>query len=290
MCLGFGGAALLIPGRQSLAKNSNRSQRNASPPSWLTLPATPKLSQPIKQGYAPANGAQVFFAQFGAGSPIIFLHGGLANSEYWGNQVNELAKRYLVTVMDTRGHGRSPMTSNYFSYGLFAKDVLALMDYLKINRAAIVGWSDGAITGFQLALFNSDRVSALFAFGANTDLSGLRPGGSKTGVFPTFASRCRGEYLTLSPKPEKWRDLQLGLSAMWRREPNFTKVQLAKIKLPVMVADGAHDEIIKIEHTRQIAESIASSQLTIFADASHFAMMQLPEQFNSALVEFLRSP
>jgi pimeloyl-ACP methyl ester carboxylesterase len=261
------------------------SAQGAAP--WLTLPATPGLPKPMREGLAPVNGIQVFFAQFGAGPPVILLHGGLANSDYWGNQIAELAKLFLVTVMDTRGHGRSPLTSDRFGYGLFAQDVVALMNHLAIDRAAIVGWSDGAITGIQLALTDSSRVSALFAFGANTDLNGLKLGGSKTGVFPEFAARCRREYFALSPNPKKWGDLQRGLIAMWRSEPSFSRDQLAKLRLPVMIADGAHDEIIKLEHTKRIAEAVKASRLKIFPDASHFAMLQVTKQFNSTLIDFL---
>jgi pimeloyl-ACP methyl ester carboxylesterase len=251
------------------------------------LPATPSLPKPKREGIAPVNGTQIFFAQFGSGAPILLLHGGLANSDYWGNQIAELASRFLVTVMDTRGHGRSPLTSDRFSYGLFAQDVVALMNHLAIDRVAIVGWSDGAITGIQLALTNSSRVSALFAFGANTNLNGLKLGGSKTGIFPEFAARCRREYLALSPHPEKWGDLQRGLSTMWRSEPSFSRDQLASIHLPVMIADGAHDEIIKPEHTKRIAEAVKASRLKIFPDASHFAMLQVAKQFNITLMDFL---
>jgi len=99
------------------------------------------------------------------------LHGGLATSDYWGLQVEKLAKAYTVTVMDTRGHGRSPVMSRSFSYRQFAEDVATLLDQLGIERIAIVGWSDGAITGLELAMAKPDRVSKLFAVGASMSRS-----------------------------------------------------------------------------------------------------------------------
>ena len=68
--------------------------------------------------------------------------------------------------MDTRGHGRSARDVRSFSYGLFAEDAAGLLDFLKIPQVSIVGWSDGAVTGLQLAMKRPDRVSKLFAFGA----------------------------------------------------------------------------------------------------------------------------
>jgi pimeloyl-ACP methyl ester carboxylesterase len=254
---------------------------------WLTLPATPKLPNPIRQGLAPVNGVKIFFAQFGIGLPVLFLHGGLANSNYWGRQVEDLSRNYLVTVMDTRGHGRSPFISGKLSYEVFAKDTVALMDYLEISRSAVIGWSDGAITGLQLALTQPDRLSGLFAFGANSNLGGLKPGGAKTGVFPSFISRCHKEYLELSPNPDRWPQLERSLGAMWRSEPNYSSAQLATIKLPVTIADGEYDEIIKRENTREIAASIKGARLVILPNVSHFAMLQDASGFDAAVRGFL---
>ena len=147
-------------------------------PVWLSLPPTPNIPSPMRSELAPVNGISIYFAQFGdAGPPLLLLHGGLGNSNYWGHQITELAKRFSVTVMDTRGHGRSPLTSRAFSYGLFAQDAVGLLDFLQIPAAAVVGWSDGAITGLQLAIAKPDRISKLFAFGANSTLGGLKPDG-----------------------------------------------------------------------------------------------------------------
>jgi pimeloyl-ACP methyl ester carboxylesterase len=74
---------------------------------------------------------------------------------------------------------------------------------------------------------------------------------------------------------------------MWRTEPNFSKKQLAQIRCRVVVSDGEHDEIIKPEHTRQIAATIPGARLVIQRNVSHFAMLQDPSQFNSALSAFL---
>jgi pimeloyl-ACP methyl ester carboxylesterase len=76
-------------------------------PQWLTLPPTPVLPGTNGNGYAPVNGIEIRYAMFGRGEPVILLHGGLANSNYWGNQVPVLAKDYQVIVIDSRVHGRS---------------------------------------------------------------------------------------------------------------------------------------------------------------------------------------
>src|SRR5262252_6130180 len=147
---------------------------------WLTLPPTPTLPETARSGYLTLNGISVWHAQFGKGPHVLLLHGGLADSNYWGHQVRALAQDFTVTVMDTRGHGRSPVMSRAFSYRIFAEDTVALLDALKIPSAALVGWSDGAITGLQLAMTQPDRIAKLFAFGANATTDGLNPNGSKS--------------------------------------------------------------------------------------------------------------
>src|SRR5215470_3342100 len=159
----------------------------AEPP-WLQLPPTPTLPKASKSGLAEVNGVKIWYATFGRGTPVILLHGGLANSNYWGRMVPELAARHQVIVMDSRGHGRSTRSSEPIGYDLMASDVLAVMDFLKIDKAAIVGWSDGAIIGLDIAINHPSRLTRLFAFAANSDPSGVADI-SKSDVFNAFIAR-----------------------------------------------------------------------------------------------------
>jgi pimeloyl-ACP methyl ester carboxylesterase len=257
------------------------------PDAWLTLPPTPPLPVPAKSGLVQVNGTEVFYAQFGKGPPVLMLHGGLANSNWWGHQIRALAESFAVTVMDTRGHGRSPVTSSTFNYPLFAADAAALLDHLGIPAAAVIGWSDGAITGFELAMARPEKVARLFSFGANSSLDGMKPGGSRSALFTTYTSRCMREHAILSPHPEKWPQLVDGLRRMWRTQASFPQERLTALQMPVTVCDGEHDEIIRREHTERIAAAIPGAKLVLLPGVSHFAMVQNPEQFSQALLEFL---
>jgi pimeloyl-ACP methyl ester carboxylesterase len=261
-------------------------QSPATPP-WLTLPPTPPLPRPDKSGIAEVNGTRLFYAQFGHGTPVLLLHGGMGNSNYWGYQIESLAKNHLVTVVDTRGHGRSPVTSSAFSYDVFADDTVALIQFLQLPPTAIVGWSDGAVTGLILAMRKPELVARLFAFGANVSLDGIKAGGGRTPVFAAYSTRCKAEYRALSPDPDKWSKLVDGLRAVWHSELHITKRKLAAIKSPTTISDGQYDEIIRPEHAQEMAHAIPGARLVIQPDVSHFAMLQNPEQFNRALAEFL---
>jgi hypothetical protein len=112
---------------------------------WQSLPEPPALSSATRTGFVDVAGARLWYATYGAGPPVILLHGGLADSETWGGQVPALARSHRVVLIDTRGHGRSTRDDVPLTYELLAADVIGVMDNLKIAKADVVGWSDGAM-------------------------------------------------------------------------------------------------------------------------------------------------
>jgi pimeloyl-ACP methyl ester carboxylesterase len=257
----------------------------AEPP-WLTLPPTPNLPTPAKSGYAPINGIKIWYAIFGRGAPVILLHGGLANANYWGELVPALAPRYRVVVMDSRGHGRSSRDARPFGYDLMASDVLALMDFLKIDKTPVIGWSDGAIIGLDIAIRHPERLSKLFAFAANSDPSGVKDV-NQSPVFTSFIARARQEYEKLSPTPTEYDVFLTQITKMWETQPNWTGDDLANIKVPTWIVDADHDEAIKRENTLFMADHIPDSGLLIEPRVSHFAFLQDAQQFNADVLHFL---
>jgi len=257
---------------------------------WQRLPAPAAMPKAEESGYAPVNDIQMYYAVFGAGEPVILLHGGLGNSDYWGNQVPALAAHYKVVIADSRGHGRSARTDQPYSYQLMASDVLALMDYLKIDKAAIVGWSDGGIIGLDIAMNHPERLTKLFAFGANYNVAGLRDDIDSNQTFNAYIAKAGEDYRRLSKTPDQYDAFVEQISGMWNSQPDYTPEQLGKIRVPTMIADGAHDEAIRQEHTKELARLIPSARLLILPDVSHFAMWQNPAKFNQAVLDFLKAP
>jgi pimeloyl-ACP methyl ester carboxylesterase len=152
-----------------------------------------------------------------------------------------------------------------------------------------VGWSDGAITGLQLIMSGTEKVNGLFSFGANSSIHGLKAAGSRTPLFSQFVKRAQKEYALLSPRPNDWSNLLAGLQLMWRSQPDFAARQLATVKVPVVIADGDRDEIIKLADTERLAREIPAAHLLILRGVSHFAMLQAPDQFSSDLKKFLQT-
>jgi pimeloyl-ACP methyl ester carboxylesterase len=254
---------------------------------WEVLPSTPAPVPSERSGEASANGISIHCAVYGQGSPVILLHGGLANTDYWGNQIQALAPHHTVIAMDSRGHGRSTRDSRPYGYDLMADDVVALVDVLKVPKADIVGWSDGGILGLDLAMRHPNRVAKIFAFAANTVTSGVIDGVEKNPTFAAFIERAGHEYAALSATPKEYDAFVEQISKMWASQPNWTDAQLKAITAPVLVVDGDHDEAIKREHTEYIAATIPGAGLLILPNASHFAFLQDPGLFNYAVLHFL---
>ncbi|MDQ6908652.1 MAG: alpha/beta hydrolase, partial [Chloroflexota bacterium] len=112
------------------------------------------------EGYVQRDGARIWYATYGRGAPVVLLHGGLGHSGNWGYQVPALiASGYRPILIDSRGHGRSTRDVRPYMYELMASDVLAVLDELKLDHAAVVGWSDGACIALILAAQAPTRVA-----------------------------------------------------------------------------------------------------------------------------------
>lgn len=266
---------LLLASRPVAAQNS-----------WERLPPTPALPKTARTGTVAVNGVRLWYAIFGHGAPVILLHGGYANSNYWGFQVAALAPKFEVITIDSRGHGRSTWDGQAITYHLMAQDVIAAMDALYIPKAAVVGWSDGGIIGLDMAIHHPERLTKLFAFGANSNIAGTKdPGGNP--MFPLYKKRTREEYRQLSPAPSEFDAFSAQLGKMWDNEPNFSDAELRGIKVPTWIVDGDRDEIIKREDTDRMARLIPGAGELILPRTSHFAFLQDPKLFDDALLRFL---
>lgn len=262
----------------------------AATPVWQTLPPVPSLPATTRSGMMPVNDIRIWYAEFGAGKPVLLLHGGLASSNYWGHLVPFLVAHHrLVIVADSRGHGRSTRSTAPFGYDLMASDMLMLLDRLGFRRVDVVGWSDGAIIGLDLAMHDPARLDHLFAFGANTDPSGLRKDFDRTPVFGGFIRRSRFDYQALSPTPDQYDGFVSQIGHMWQSEPHWTRANLAAITVPTTIADGEHDEAIRQDHDQFMANSIPGARLVILPGVSHFAMLQAPALFDQAVLDAIGS-
>ena len=247
----------------------------------------PPLPAPTDQDYVENDGARIWYATYGTGPAVILLHGGLGHSGNWSHQVPTLTGAgYRVVLIDSRGHGHSTRDSRPFGYELMASDVLAVTDALSLEKPAIVGWSDGACTGLVLAARVPSRIAGVFFFACNMDPSGAREFEPGPIIDRCFGRHAR-DYAELSATPDQFWDLVDAVSLMQKTQPDYSASDLAAVRVPVAIVQSEHDEFIKPEHAEYLARSIPGAELTLLPGVSHFAPLQRPELFNSAIRSFL---
>lgn len=258
------------------------------------LPTPPALPAPDREGRVPHDGAEIWYAVYGAAAaddrpPVILLHGGDASSDIWGFQLPALiADHRQVIAIDSRGHGRSS-SDGRLGYELMEGDVIAVMDAAGARQADVVGWSDGAIISLVMAMKRPERVRRIFAFGANTDvIGGLNPLGMLAPASRRAERLLRDEYARDTGSTAGFDALMRAVMRMQLTQPNYLADKLAAIRGPaIAIADGDHDEIIRHRHTEYLARTIPGAELIWLPGAGHFAPLQAPDAFNAAMLGFL---
>jgi pimeloyl-ACP methyl ester carboxylesterase len=167
-----------------------------------------------------------------------------------------------------------------------ASDVLAVMDALHLEKAGLVGWSDGACTALVLASNAPSRAVGVFFFACNMDPSGVKPFETTPALDRCFARHTK-DYAQMSATPDDFKDFVEAVSLMQRTQPNYSAQDLEKISVPVVIAQSEQDEFIKREHAEYLARSIPGAEFTFLEGVSHFAPLQRPAQFNAAILAFL---
>ena len=250
------------------------------------------MPTPSSDGRVAVGRASIYYAKFGdpQDPPVILLHGGMGVSDHWSNQIPALLDAGLNPIaIDSRGHGRSTRTDAVPTYAAMAKDVIAVMDELKLARASLVGWSDGGEIALNIAVTNPERVAKLIVFGANYNAKGRKPRGSQSSsTFRAYTAKCRADYQRLSTTPTQFDALVTWMLPIWRYASDFRIDQLRGISAPTLIVGADHDELIALEHFKAMAALIPGGSAVIIHNASHFAPWQAPEEFNAIVVKFLR--
>ena len=243
------------------------------------------LPIPTESGYVSHEGAQIWYSSFGAGLPVLLLHGGLGHSGNWGYQVPALLETgYRVVLIDSRGHGRSTRDARPYTYELLGSDALTVLNHFRIEKAAMVGWSDGACTSLILAATAPTRVAGVFYFACNMNPTGAKNPFDASPLLDRCISRHAKDYAELSSTPDQFTTFVEAVSLMQRTQPDYSVRDLAAISVPVVVAQAEHDEFIKREHAEYLAQSIPNARYLFLPGVSHFAPLQKPAQFNATIL------
>jgi pimeloyl-ACP methyl ester carboxylesterase len=211
---------------------------------------------------------------------LVFLHGNGEDLHIFDTQIRYFSECYRTIAIDTRGHGKSTRGEAPFTFQTFAQDLIAVFEALQIEKAHIVGFSDGAITALHLALTRPELVSSMILLGANYNPKGLL-------FMPRLQILFVYAYLsTASLFSEKMRKRKEIWGLMLLNQPNLTLEELSRITAPVLIVTGKHD-MISPRHTDKMNRAIARSQQLIIPKGDHFWMFKQPEALNQCIVVFL---
>ena len=220
-----------------------------------------------------------FYIEKGQGEPLILLHGNGENCDYFAGQIDVFAQQYHVYALDTRGHGKTPRGDAPFTIRQFADDLLAFIDAHDIDKAHILGFSDGGNIAMIFAMKYPERVLRLILDGANLNAKGVKP---SIQIPIEIGYRFAKMFAKKSAEARKHAEL-LGLMV---NDPNVRPEELSAITAKTLVIAGNKD-MIKESQTRLIASNIRDSQLVILK-GDHFIANKCPEAFNRAVLAFLR--
>ena len=221
-----------------------------------------------------------FYVEKGQGDPFILLHGNGEDSSYFENQINVFSEWYHVYAIDTRGHGKTPRGEKPFTIRQFSDDLLDFMDELKMEKAHLLGFSDGGNIAMIFAMQHPERVDRLILNGAN-----LSPDGVKWATqFPIeIGYRI---FIRFSENSESARR-NMEMLGLMVNDPDIRPEELKAIHAKTLVIAGTKD-MIKTSHTRMIADCIPDSRLVLI-HGGHFIANKNPTEFNLAVLEFLKN-
>lgn len=220
---------------------------------------------------------ELHYREQGSGETLILLHGNGEDGSYFEHQMDAFASRFRVIALDTRGHGKSPRGEAPFTIRQFADDLLVFMDEHGIERAHLLGFSDGGNIALVFALAHPERVSRLVLNGANLDDSGVKP----SVQLPIVVGYRIASFFGRWSEQARRNAEMLGLMV---NDPNIAPDELAALNVPTLVVAGTKD-MIKEEHTRLVAGSIPNAKLA-FVEGDHFVASKNPWAFNKVVKGF----
>lgn len=266
----------------------------------------------MESGYVANDVCDIYYESHGSGSPILFLHAGVADSRMWRDQVRLEGHRSVV--FDQRGFGRTQWAPGPYSN---RDDAQAVLDHLEIDSAVVVGCSNGGESAMQLALVAPDRVSGLVLVGAAPRGWEPEEGWNDDPLWDEAVAAFRvGDldrvveidiqmWLVGSGRSIDDTDPELiELFEMMDRLPTTTETErdeyiqtldpptndrLTEISAPTLAVVGAHDHPDLVTAAAYIAEHLSDRDAVILRDAAHLPSLEVPEAFNTALLGFLTS-
>lgn len=259
--------------------------------------------KPSESGYAPVNGIKVYYEVYGKGKPIVLLHGAFMTIDMnWGELIPELSKNRKVIALELQGHGHTPFSERKLSHATLASDVTKVMDYLKIDKADVAGYSFGGEVAYQLAIQSPEKLNRLVIISSTYKTTGWLPEVNKAleGMKPELFtdSPMHTAYNAVAPDKTKWTQFLKQMMDSAGQPFDLGDNNISKITVPVLIIAGDNDGLDKTELSKTYKllggdvfadmGPMPKSQLAIAPGQTHVSLMMQTAMILNYLNNFLK--
>ncbi len=272
---------------------------------WLTTAWAAGAQTPPASGIAAVNHTRLYYERTGSGPAVVLLHGGNLDARMWDDQVPVLAKAFTVIRYDIRPYGRSAETEKGYSS---VEDLRALMDFLGLKTASLVGLSLGGRIAIDFALVYPDRVQKLvlmgpgltgFAFNPNDEsmkpiLDEARKGDASAAMDLWLQHPMMAPAMARPKVAARIREIARNNLQVWRRLPVGERFpsppaieRLGDIRAPTLLIVGERDVADIQTIVKLLGKDVKGARTEVIPSAAHMPNMEDPDRVNRLLVEFL---
>ena len=270
---------------------------------FTVFQSTGQQSKPADSGYAAVNGIKVYYEVYGAGRPIVLLHGAFYTIQLnWAQLIPQLAKTRKVIAIELQGHGHTPYSDRKLDFATLASDVEGVMDHLKVDSADVAGYSMGGSVAYKLAIQSPKRVRKLVIISSTYKSSGWLPvvtSGFKNLKVEFFTNTpIQAAYDAVAPDKTKWPKYLEQMFAFAGTPFDMGDANIAKLTMPVLLISGDNDGVDKIELMKTyqllgggISADLApmpKSHLAVVPSQSHVGLMMQTKTIADYLDDFLK--
>jgi pimeloyl-ACP methyl ester carboxylesterase len=250
---------------------------------------------PVSSGYAAVNGIKLYHEIYGAGEPLVLLHGGLMTIGEMQTLLEPLAKTRKVIAVELQGHGRTADTDRPISFETMGDDIAALLDELNIPSADIAGLSLGGAVALRTAIQHPEKVLRLIVISSPYAKHGWYPEAQK-GMGEVSAAMAEhlmqmptGKFSAQWPEPHRFPQFldkmgkMLGATYDWSAD-------VKKLPMPVLLVFADNDSVSQkhiaeffallgggVSEPGWINTQLSKARLAIVSGYSHYDFVTAPE-------------
>ncbi|MFW9773191.1 MAG: alpha/beta fold hydrolase [Candidatus Thorarchaeota archaeon] len=277
----------------------------------------------MNESYADVNNIKICYEEKGEGYPVLLVHGFGGQKEWWIGQWNPLSEHFRVIRFDNRNGGKSDRPNKPNSLDILADDVKGLMEYLKIEKAHVIGWSMGGIIVQKFAVKYPRYIDKLVLI--NT----VRGAPDEKGVEMIRDNHLAElEYRKIDQVKAFWKSAHLGFYIKFRKEmeanpkkkfhdlwsvedlialqnlnpltpqdiinqsyalfPPITYEELKQVKNPTLLIASSHDRLTSSKSMIEMQKAIPNSSLKQIEFAGHNSPLSKAPEVNKTIIQFLK--